>query len=367
MKVLFQTRTNLYSAPGGDTIQIEKTKEYLEKLGVEIDISVSLEPDLSNYDIIHLFNLMDPQEIYTQLMNAKKQNKKVVLSTIYGLYTEYERRARGGIAQFVANIVSPYTIYYIKTFLRHFKEKRLNKGVYYMLFRGYYSLAKKVAHNIDVFLPNSFSEMKRVEKEYKLKNYKHVVIPNAVDKKLFDSRKVDISKVDKELLKYKDCILSVGRIEGRKSTLNLIKSVGDKYPLVLIGNETKNNPSFIKEVHEAAGDNVHFLGQVPHDKLPIFYKLAKVHALISWMETPGLSSLESGAMGTNIVITAKGDTRDYFGDYGFYCEPDDVNSITKAIDKAYNAPFNKELQDKILSDYIWEKTALKTLEAYKMA
>ena len=28
MKVLFQTRTNLYSAPGGDLIQIEKTKEY---------------------------------------------------------------------------------------------------------------------------------------------------------------------------------------------------------------------------------------------------------------------------------------------------------------------------------------------------
>ena len=31
MKVLFQTRTNLYSTPGGDLIQIKKTKEYLEE------------------------------------------------------------------------------------------------------------------------------------------------------------------------------------------------------------------------------------------------------------------------------------------------------------------------------------------------
>src|SRR5690606_41155892 len=65
---------------------------------------------------------------------------------------------------------------YIKTFLRHLKDGRMNKGVYYMLFRGYYRLAKKVTENVDVFLPNSYSEMKRVEQEYKLKNYKYMVV-----------------------------------------------------------------------------------------------------------------------------------------------------------------------------------------------
>lgn len=59
MKVLFQTRTNLYSSPGGDLIQIQKTKQFLEKLGVIVDISLEFEPDLSEYDIVHIFNLMD--------------------------------------------------------------------------------------------------------------------------------------------------------------------------------------------------------------------------------------------------------------------------------------------------------------------
>ncbi|SDD71855.1 Glycosyltransferase involved in cell wall bisynthesis [Pricia antarctica] len=366
MKVLFQSRSNLYSAPGGDTTQIEKTKQYLEKLGVEVDISIELEPDLAGYDLVHLFNLMDPQELYMQIKHAKKHDKKVALSTIYGLYTEFERKARGGFAQKVANVLSPYTINYIKTFLRHLKDGRMNKGVYYMLFRGYYRLAKKVTEQVDVFLPNSLSEMKRVAREYQLKNYKFVVVPNAVDTHVFNPEKVDLENIDTEISKFKDCILSVARIEGRKSTLNLIKAVGNQYPLVLIGNETKNDKTFTDACHAIAGENVFFMGAIPHEKLPIFYKLAKVHALISWMETPGLSSLEAGVMETNIVITEKGDTRDYFEDYAFYCEPDDVASIRSAIDKAFDAPFNFRLKEKIQTEYVWEETAKKTLEGYKM-
>ena len=91
MKVLFQSRKTLYSVPGGDTTQIMKTKEYLEKLGVAVDVSLELTPDVSKYDIVHVFNLMRPQELYLQVKNAKKYEKRVALSTIYGPYEEYEK------------------------------------------------------------------------------------------------------------------------------------------------------------------------------------------------------------------------------------------------------------------------------------
>jgi len=51
MKVLFQSRTTLFSVPGGDTVQLVKTAEYLRKLGVEVDISTELEPCLDVYDL----------------------------------------------------------------------------------------------------------------------------------------------------------------------------------------------------------------------------------------------------------------------------------------------------------------------------
>jgi glycosyltransferase involved in cell wall biosynthesis len=85
------------------------------------------------------------------------------------------------------------------------------------------------------------------------------------------------------------------------------------------------------------------------------------------METPGLSSLEAAVMGSNIVVTKKGDTEEYFEDFAFYCEPDDIMSIKIAIEKAYNTQFNPKLKEKILNNYTWEKTAEKTAEAYKLA
>jgi glycosyltransferase involved in cell wall biosynthesis len=116
-----------------------------------------------------------------------------------------------------------------------------------------------------------------------------------------------------------------------------------------------------------AGPNVHILGHVEHDSLPDIYKAAHVHCLVSWMETTGLSSLEAGVMGCNLVITDKGDTRDYFSDFAFYCQPDSISSIHNAIIKAYNAPVNQELQTHIRKDFTWQKTAEKTLEGYRLA
>jgi glycosyltransferase involved in cell wall biosynthesis len=365
MKVLFQTRTNLFDAPGGDMVQMLKTKEFLEKEGVSVDISLELEPNLDHYDLVHLFNLMEPQDIYIQMLNAKKQNKKIVLSTIYGLYTEFERKARGGVFQQIAKCLSPYQIAFLKNLVKHYKGKRMHKGVYKMIFKGYYALMKEIVDNTSVFLPNSYSEMNRVTHDFKLKNPKFVSIPNAIDKSVFTSEKLNQNN---PYSKFKDCILCAARIEGRKSTLNLVRAVQNTdYHLVLVGNESKNQKKYVDQVRKEAGANVTFLGSVSHQELRQLYEVSRVHALVSWMETPGLSSIEAAAMGKNIVVTHKGDTYDYFKEYAFYCEPDDVNSIRLAIDKAFHTPVNPNLKKRILEKYVWEQTAIETLKGYKLA
>jgi glycosyltransferase involved in cell wall biosynthesis len=364
MRVLFQSRKTLFSVFGGDTTQVLKTAEYLEKLGVSVDISTELEPCLKKYDIVHIFNLMRAQETYLQVMNAKKQEKPVALSTIYGLYTEYEREASGGLRQITANMLSPHQMEYLKIFARAVKNNEFHKGTLRVILRGYYKLLRKVVENVDIFLPNSESEMKRVMKDLPDSRGKaYVVVANAVDIGIFNINKVKISEENK---KYKGCVLCVAKIDGRKNQINLVRAMkGLPFPLVLIGEPSPNHINYFKQIKKEAGDNVYILGKIKHDQLPQFYKLAKVHALISWMETPGLSSLEAGVMGCNLVITQKGDTEDYFGDLAYYCEPNNVNSIREAIIKAYNTPFNDELRYHILKNYVWEKTAGKTLEAYK--
>lgn len=363
MKVLFQSRKTLYSVPGGDTTQILKTKEFLEKLGVEVNISLELTPDLSDYDIVHVFNLMRPQELYLQVKNAKAQGKKVALSTIYGPYEEYEKKARGGILQLLNNLLSISQIEYLKVIARAILNFEINKGTIIYLLNGHKRLQKKIIKMVDVFLPNSDSEMERVAKDFNLRKYNYVAVANAVDVHKFDYDRIQI---DAEYEKYKDCVLCVSRIEGRKNQLNIIRACKDlPYKFVFIGKAGANFKKYFEKCKEEAGKNTFFLGQIEHEKLPQFYKLAKVHILASWMETPGLSSLEAAIMHTNVVVTKKGDTEDYFKDFAFYCEPDDLASIKQAVEKAYNAPFNEKFLLTIKKNYKWENAAQQTLNGYK--
>ena len=366
MKILFQSRSTLYSVPGGDTVQLEKTAEYLRRLGVVVDISTELNPSLRGYDLVHLFNLMRPQEVYLQAANAKKYGIPVALSTIYGLYTEYERKARTGFAGVLGRNLSPWQIERLKVVARAIANRELGKGGLLVAALGYRALCSRVVSMTDVFLPNSSGEMYRVHNDFEGATRKpYVVVPNAVDIQTFDPERVSISP---EIERFRGCVLSAARIEGRKCQLELVKAVKDlPVYLVLIGKPAPNHMSYFDAIRREANNRVHFIGQVNHSELAQYYAVAKVHALISWMETPGLSSLEAGAMGCNLVITEKGDTRDYFGDAAYYSDPESVDSIRNAIQCALAAQPPRLLQEKIRSEFTWTKTADKTFEGYQLA
>ena len=369
MKVLFLSRKTLFSNPGGDTIQIVKTAEFLEKkFGIKVDISTELEPNLKGYDLVHLFNLIRPQELYIQALHVKRNSKPLVLSPIFVDYSEYERKGTRGIRRVLANILPYSTIEYLKILARGIRNKEIHKGTISVMIHGYFRLMKKICELTDVFLPNSNSEMERLKKKFKLRNVNFVIVPNAVDLDLFNYQKVS---VDREIEKrYKNCILCVGRIEELKSQLTLVKAVKNlPYKLVIIGKPSQNHLKYYKEILKEVKNtkNVEILDYVPHEKLPQYYKVAKVHALVSWFETTGLVSLEAGAMKCNLVISKKGDTYDYFKDYAFYCEPDNIDSIRKALISAYELPFNENLYKLIVNNYTWEKAVQKTLQGYELA
>jgi glycosyltransferase involved in cell wall biosynthesis len=362
LKVMMQSRTTLFSVPGGDTTQIVKTAEALKTMGCKVDITTELEPSLVGYDVIHLFNLVRPQELYIQALNARRYGKPIALSTIFVDYSDFDRHGRTGIQRLLANVLKADELEYLKVAARVLKNGEMNKGTFMLLRTGYNRLQKEILSMSDVLLPNSDSEMKRISSRFpecSLPSY--VIVPNAVDEKVFDCHQ-SLAGYYKN---YEGCVLCVARIEGNKCQLNLVRAMHDlPWQLVLVGKAAPNHRAYYEQVRGEAGRNVHILGQIDHNLLPSLYKAAKVHCLVSWMETTGLSSLEAGAMGCNLVITEKGDTRDYFQEYPTYCEPDSVNSIKAAIIEAYHKPRSDKLQQHILSNYTWEKAATKTIEGY---
>jgi glycosyltransferase involved in cell wall biosynthesis len=342
-----------------------KTRENLAPLGIRADISTELEPDLSAYDIVHIFNLVRPQEAYLQAANARRQGKKVALSTIYVSYAEFEKKMRGGFAGIASRLLGPSQTEYLKVAARACKNREYSKGTVSLLLHGYRKLQERILDMTDILLPNSASEMRRLVNDFPSASRKpFIIVPNGFDGMLFAGKPAASTP---EIEKYRGCILCVARIEALKNQLDLVRAMrGLPWPLVLIGRHAPNHVRYRDRIRAEAGPNVHILGPVDHEMLPPYYRAARVHALVSWMETTGLSSLEAGAMGCQLVITDKGDTREYFGDYAYYCDPASVESIRSAIITAYISSPNSGLKNHLWSNFTWDKTAMKTLEGYRL-
>lgn len=365
MRVLFVTRPTVFSGPGGDTIQLLQTKKYLEKLDVNVTIADSLDFDFSNFDVVHFFNLRNPQDLLIPVRKAKKLGVPSVLSTIWGSYHEGDIKGREGWYSLLARCLKENHLEYMKAVARVVVNRNFSKNMIMYFLKGHLAAQKAIVSNVDVLLPNSPTELERVRLDMSSPAKKGAVVPNAVDLDVFDS---DFVESNEKFKKFENSIVCAARIESRKGQLQLIRAVrGTPYKLVIVGQPSPNSMGYYKKCLKEATNNVHFISHIAHEELAKLYKVARAHALISWMETPGLSSLEAGVMGCNLLVTSKGDTPYYFEDYAVYADPDFVESVRKGIYQVMESPYNENLRKRIINEFNWNKTAEMTLKGYEKA
>ncbi|WP_184549160.1 glycosyltransferase family 4 protein [Mucilaginibacter sp. FT3.2] len=353
MKVAFITRSTLYTVPGGDTVQAVQTARHLTFMGITAEIKLANETiNYNSYDLLHFFNLSRPADI---LYHSYQTKTPYVISTILCNYSEYDKHHRKGLGR-LFRFLPADGVEYVKTIARYLLGRDSMASMAYT-WKGQRKSIIDILSRAAMILPNSQSEYRRV-----LNNYpgevKHMVVPNGTDQHLF--------KYNVSVIKDDKLVICAARIEGIKNQLNLIKALNNTpYRLLLIGTHAPNQAAYYQECRDTAAGNIIFVEQMPQYELVKYYSRAKVHVLPSWFETTGLSSIEAALMGCNLVISDKGDVREYFGDDAFYCSPASPQSIFAAIEKASLAPVNEHLRHKILQKYTWKQAATQTLKAYQ--
>jgi glycosyltransferase involved in cell wall biosynthesis len=157
-------------------------------------------------------------------------------------------------------------------------------------------------------------------------------------------------------------VLSVARVEPRKNALALALALrGLPYRLVLVGSVLPGNERYLEAVREAAPTLVH-VSHLKHDLVRHVHAAAAVHALPSWYETTGLSTLEALATGTPVVVGEGPCVREYFGDCAAFCRPVSVKSVRRAIVRALADPAGCERE--VARRYGWDRTAQELIAAY---
>ncbi len=369
-RVLMVNRPNALDVPGGDTVQMLATKAALERLGIEVDVSLDLDPDgIGRYEALHLFNLQLPDIQLRQVRSLRAAGVPIALSTIYWDHKEFDwsrQVIRGAYA------ASPGDRAKILDALarRDIAVNGLRPDTPIAGSDRYLEGQRQVIRLVDLLLPNSHAEATNLFQSLGLDPLPYKVVPNGIDVERFrDADPEPFRSRFGPLYGNRDFVLVAARWDDRKNLALLAEALRDTgLPLVLAG--SRPFPDYEAIVRPLLPADTLVLDHLDHAMLASAYAAARVHALPSWFDTPGLSSLEAALAGCSIVVGNRAAESEYFGDQAYYCDPASIESIRQAVltawdDHSTNKDRREALRQRILVEYTWDKAAQATLAAYE--
>lgn len=357
-RVLMLTHQRALEMLGGGETQLFETLIALRERGVVADVSVSMRLPEEPYDLIHVFSLYHADKVE----RLERIDKLTVVSTIFRDNSAFYP-VTVGAAVFRQEEASQ-----VERALRAWKEGRLHVGGIDPLSLDEPEQVRQVKRRIieraQLLVPNCRGEQSSLRRYFQL-GYKPVrIVPNAVSPERFIHATPDTFI---ERFGLRDFVLCAARIEPFKNQLMLIWALRDTgIPLVLAGNIS--DAEYGALCRRWAGENVRFVGELSPDLLASAYAAARVHAMPSWAETPGLTTLEAALAGCAVVVGNQGAEREYFGDFAYYCDPTDVDSVREAVLSAWKDNDTAQCEafrDYILQHYTWANTAKVTAEVYE--
>lgn len=348
-------RPDSFLFPGGDTVQMLRTKEALERLGVIVDVDTSETPAVSGFDVVHVFNTLAMPAAYYQVLVAKSAGMPVVYSTIYWNTDSLPPETRDPLEGVTRALNA--------TLARLTGRELVSRSGH----------AGKVAVDVqreaallaaDCLLPNAQMELDQIREAFPRVHTPAHVVPNGVSERITDGV-ADRFRARTGIAR--EFVLCLANVSPRKNQLRLstaCRSLG--LPLVMAGGCSERNRAYLEKCLRVGQGSVTYVGALEEaEEVADALAACRVHALPSSVETPGLASLEAAACGKNVVVCDRGSVREYFGDDAYYCDYYSLASIAEALSGAWNAGQPEALASRIMAQYTWTRAAEETLKAYE--
>ena len=340
-EVVYHAPSTAFQSPGGGENQLVQTGRYLEARGVAIRPFCPWNDRLDRASLLHLFGMS--REGLQLARVARAKGVPVVLSPICWI----EPRAMAVLATDRLGRLANRAKWRLKALVPSFPTWR-----------------RDLLRSVDAILPNSVAEGEQLVRWFGAERSKIRPVPNGVEERFAHADPSSFRAIHGP----EDFVLYVGRIEPRKNVLGLVEGLKlAGLPLVVIGDVLPGCEPYAADCKRAGRESARWLPRVDHDDplLESAYAAARVLALPSWFETPGLVALEAAMAGTAVVVTPHGCTREYFGDRVGYARPDRPAEIARAISEAWTTGPDPGLSGHVGRHYQWSEVARRTAEVYE--
>lgn len=362
MHILLVDRINSLQQIGGDTIQISAISKYLESIGHTVVVSSEIRKySDENLDLIIFFNLTNPYELLYQWNFIKNKSIPYAIFPVYwNLKKAIPWNAYVGGWKKIIHLLPESIFNTLKWTKVVIKEKNKNLTTLSRLFFLQREIRKFLTMAQNIFV-NSEAEKHHLIKEFGLYSMveKIKVVRNGIEEQL------KLSEKNKFQLPFSDYICCAGGIGPRKNQLNLVRAANRSgVNLVIIGKPATGEEMYFKKIKNIAKKNIFFIGYLERKEMLSILFNAKGHIQPSFIETPGLVSLEAAALGCKIAVSNVEPVKEYFGRFAIYSNPMDVESISDCLLELWNTHLSEqEKKDQIYyikSTYSW-RNVLKAL------
>lgn len=338
--VLFHAPSHAFQAPGGGENQLVQTGRYLEARGLPVRPFSPWTDRLDGARLLHLFGMS--REGLELAKVARSRRVPVVLSTICW-YDPRSLAALAGGRLAAARDLAKWAVRRVAPRCPSWRRELLNLA--------------------DAVLPNSQAEARQLVRLFGADPTRVRVVPNGVEPRFADADPGPF----RERFGDEDFVLYVGRVEPRKNVLGLVQAArAAGLTAVVVGAAPPGHGRYLDACRTAGGRAVRWLGVMSHDDplLASAYAAARVVALPSWFETPGLAALEGALAGAAVVVTPYGCAREYFGDMADYARPGRPAELARALARAWHHGPDPRLAGHVAARFLWSEVARRTAEVY---
>ncbi len=349
LNILMQNRPDSRSHPGGDTVQMQHTTQFLRDLGHRVDHSLDPAPNLREYDVVHLFNLTRPVETLAQCRNAIEQRRPYVLSSVYWDLDSVVPWSAHEWPRSVVHRLTPKAV-------RGLRRRMRRDGP-----ADRHAMQAEIVRNAALVFPNSHAEKDHLLERFPgLSTDQIIVVLNGID---------PVCSAD-ALTPFSESIgalVCAGAIGPRKNQLNLVRAF-QQLPdlcLVIVGDAAPGCSGYLNAAKRASRKlgNVSFRARLPSEYMHGVFRQARAVVQPSYIETPGLAAMEAAAMGVPIVVADVPPVREYFTDIGHYCDPNAPDSIAQACRMA--AAAGRSDGSRFTEQYAWRNVLKPLKQAYE--